>query len=414
MKPVVFRVTHITRRVAAAAIAASALAGASAWSQAAKYGPGASATEIKLGQTMPYSGPASAYGTIGKLEEAYFKKLNDEGGVNGRKIRLISLDDGYSPPKTVEQVRRLVEQEQVLALFQTLGTPSNSAIHKYVNAKKVPHLLLATGATKWGDPQHFPWTMGFNPSYYAEGAIYARYLVKNKPNAKVAILYQNDDYGKDLLAGVKETLGTANAKMIVAEQSYEVTDPTVDSQILSLQNSGADTFINIATPKFAAQAIRKAYDSGWKPLQIVNNVGASVGSVLTPAGLDKSTGLLTMQYYKDPNDPQWKDDPAMLEWRAFMGRYYRDGDPKDASNLYAYIASQIMVQILKQAGNDLTRENVMKQAANLKSLKFPLLLPGMTVTTSATDYFPIQQGQLAKFTGTLWEGFGEVLSTESQ
>ena len=302
----------------------------------------------------------------------------------------------------------------MLALFQDLGTPPNSAIHKYVNAKKVPHLLLATGATKWGDPKHFPWTMGFNPSYYAEGAIYARYLVKNKPNAKIAILYQNDDYGKDLLAGVKETLGTANAKMVVAEQSYEVTDPTVDSQILSLQGSGADTFINIATPKFAAQAIRKAYDSGWKPLQIVNNVGASVGSVLTPAGLDKSTGLLTMQYYKDPNDPQWKDDPAMLEWRAFMGRYYRDGDPKDASNLYAYIASQIMVQILKQAGNDLSRENVMKQAANLKNQKFPLLLPGMTVNTSPTDYFPIQQGQLAKFTGTLWEGFGELLSTDSQ
>ena len=424
MKPLISRTTRTTRTTgiprithwaAAAAVVASSLAGANAWSQAnAKYGPGASATEIKLGQTMPYSGPASAYGTIGKLEEAYFKKINDEGGINGRKIRLISLDDGYSPPKTVEQVRRLVEQEQVLALFQNLGTPPNSAIHKYVNAKKVPHLLLATGATKWGDPKHFPWTMGFNPSYYAEGAIYARYLVKNKPGAKIAILYQNDDYGKDLLAGVKETLGTANGKMIVAEQSYEVTDPTVDSQILSLQNSGADTFINIATPKFAAQAIRKAYDSGWKPLQIVNNVGASVGSVLTPAGLDKSTGLLTMQYYKDPNDPQWKDDPAMLEWRAFMGRHYRDGDPKDASNLYAYIASQIMVQILKQAGNDLTRENVMKQATSLKNLKFPLLLPGMTVNTSATDYFPIQQGQLAKFTGTLWEGFGELLSTDSQ
>ena len=418
MKPLISRITRNTRIVhwaAAAAVAALSLAGANASSQAnAKYGPGASATEIKLGQTMPYSGPASAYGTIGKLEQAYFKKINDEGGINGRKITLISLDDGYSPPKTVEQTRRLVEQDQVLALFQDLGTPPNSAIHKYVNAKKVPHLLLATGATKWGDPKHFPWTMGFNPSYYAEGAIYARYLMKNRPTAKIAILYQNDDYGKDLLAGVKETLGTANGKMIVAEQSYEVTDPTVDSQILSLQNSGADTFINIATPKFAAQAIRKAYDSGWKPLQIVNNVGASVGSVLTPAGLDKSTGLLTMQYYKDPNDPQWKDDPAMLEWRAFMGRYYRDGDPKDASNLYAYIASQIMVQILKQAGNDLTRENVMKQAANLKNLKFPLLLPGMTVNTSANDFFPIQQGQLAKFTGTLWEGFGDLLSTDSQ
>jgi branched-chain amino acid transport system substrate-binding protein len=405
---------RIARWAAAGALIASSLAGASVYAQAAKYGPGASATEIKLGQTMPYSGPASAYGTIGKLHTAYFKMINDNGGINGRKINLISLDDGYSPPRAVEQIRRLVEQDEVLALFQTLGTPSNSAIQKYVNAKKVPHLLLATGATKWGDPQHFPWTMGFNLSYQSEGQIYAKYLLKNKPNAKIAILYQNDDYGKDLLKGVMDGLGSANAKMVVSQQSYEVTDATVDSQILTLQSSGADTFINITTPKFSAQAIRKAWDSGWKPLHIANNVGASVGSVLVPAGLDKSVGLLTLQYYKDPNDPQWKDDPSMLEWRAFMGRYYREGDPKDASNLYAYITAQLMVQILKQCGNDLTRENVMKQAANLKNVKLPLLLPGMTVNTSPTDFYPIEQGQLARFTGTLWQGFGELISTDAR
>ncbi|MBT9526291.1 MAG: ABC transporter substrate-binding protein [Rhizobacter sp.] len=375
----------------------------------AKYGPGASDKEIKLGQTMPYSGPASAYATIGKVHLAYFKMINEQGGVNGRKINLLSVDDGYSPPKTVEQVRKLVEQDEVLALFNTLGTAPNSAIHKYVNAKKVPHLMLATGATKWGDPKNYPWTIGFNLSYQSEGMIYAKWLLKNKPNAKIAVLYQNDDYGKDVFKGVKDGLGAKAATMIVKEATYEVSDPTVDSQIITLQASGADTFINITTPKFGAQAIRKAYDSGWKPLHIVNNVSASIGSVLTPAGLDKSVGLMTLQYYKDPNDPQWKNDPAMLEWRAFMARYYREGDPKDASNMYGYLTAQTMVQILKQCGNDLTRENVMKQAANLKNLKLPLLLPGMVVNTSPTDYFPIEQGQLAKFTGTQWEGFGEVI-----
>jgi ABC-type branched-subunit amino acid transport system substrate-binding protein len=402
---------RISRRTALGAGAAVAALGGRAFAQAAKYGPGASATEIKLGQTMPYSGPASAYGTIGKLHQEYFKVLNASGGVNGRKITLISLDDGYSPPKTVEQVRRLVEQDEVLALFQTLGTPCNTAIHKYVNAKKVPHLLLATGATKWGDPKNYPWTIGFNLSYQSEGAIYAKWLLKNKPSAKVAILYQNDDYGKDVLKGVKDGLGTAGAKMIVKEATYEVTDPTVDSQILTLQSSGADTFINITTPKFGAQAVRKAWDSGWKPLHIINNVSASIGSVLIPAGVEKAIGAITVQYYKDPNDPQWKDDPAMLEWRGFMGKYYRDGDPKDASNIYAYITAQTMVQILKQCGNDLTRENVMRQAANLKNFSPKLLLPGMSINTSPTDFYPIEQGQLAKFTGTLWQGFGDLIST---
>ncbi|HUP07444.1 MAG TPA: ABC transporter substrate-binding protein [Caldimonas sp.] len=408
MKPLTLQ--SLRRLVAGMSALAAVATAPLVHAQAAKYGPGASATEIKLGQTMPYSGPASAYGTIGKLHQAYFKMINDNGGINGRKITLISLDDGYSPPKTVEQVRRLVEQDEVLALFQTLGTPSNSAIQKYVNAKKVPHLLLATGATKWGDYKDFPWTMGFNLSYQAEGHIYAKWLLKNKPTAKIGILYQNDDYGKDVLKGVKDGLGAAAAKMIVKEVTYEVTDATVDSQILTLQSSGADTFINITTPKFGAQAVRKAFDSGWKPLHIINNVSSSVGSVLIPAGVEKAVGLITVQYYKDPNDPQWKDDPAMLEWRGFMGRYYKEGDPKDASNVYAYITAQTMVQILKQCGNDLTRENVMKQAANLKNFKSNLLLPGMSINTGPTDYYPIEQAQLAKFTGTLWQGFGDLIS----
>jgi len=402
------------RWLAASAALAVASLSPNVFAQAAKYGPGASATEIKLGQTMPYSGPASAYGTIGKLHQAYFKMINDNGGINGRKVNLISLDDGYSPPKTVEQVRRLIEQDEVLALYQTLGTPSNSAIHKYVNAKKVPHLLLATGATKWGDPKDYPWTIGFNLTYQSEGQIYAKWLLKNKPNAKIGILYQNDDYGKDVLKGVKDGLGAAGAKMIVKEVTYEVTDPTIDSQILTLQSSGADTFIDITTPKFGAQAVRKAYDSGWKPLHILNNVSASIGSVLVPAGVEKAVGAITVAYYKDQNDPQWKDDPAMLEWRAFMGRYYREGDPKDNSNLYGYLTAQVMTQILKQCGNDLTRENVMRQAANLKNLKLPLLLPGMVINTSPNDYFLFDQAQLQRFTGTQWQLFGELISTDSR
>jgi ABC-type branched-subunit amino acid transport system substrate-binding protein len=399
--------THISRRALIVA-AAGASVGFKA-NAAGKYGPGASDTQIKLGQTMPYSGPASAYGTIGKVEAAYFKMINDQGGVNGRKIELISLDDGYSPPKTVEQVRKLVEQEEVLALFQTLGTPCNSAIHKYVNAKKVPHLFLATGATKWGDPKDFPWTIGFNLSYQSEGKIYAAYLLKNKPDAKIAVLYQNDDFGKDVLKGVKDGLGDKASKMIVAEATYEVSDATVDSQILTLKGSGADTFINITTPKFGAQAVRKVFDSGWKPLHIINNVAASVGSVLTPAGLDKSVGLVTVEYYQDPTDPQWDNEPAMKEWRAFMAKYYPDGNTKDASNLYGVLAAQTMVQVLKQCGDDLTRENVMKQAASLKDFKLPLMLPGMAINTSASDFFPFEQAKMAKFTGKQWELFGEVI-----
>ena len=373
-----------------------------------KYDPGASDTEIKIGQTMPYSGPASAYGTIGKAEAAYFKKINDEGGINGRKINFISLDDGYSPPKTVEMVRRLVEQDEVLFLFGTLGTPSNTAIHKYMNAKKVPQLFVATGATKWNDPKGNPWTMGWQPNYQTEGAIYAKHILKTKPNAKIAVLFQNDDYGKDYLKGFKEGLGD-KAKQIVAEASYEVTDPTVDSQIVQLQSSGADVFFNITTPKFAAQAIRKAYDIGWKPVQYLNNVSVSVGTVLVPAGLEKAVGLISSNYGKDPTDPQWDNDPGMIEWRAFMRKYFPDGNLQDASNVYGYSAARTVVQVLKQCGENLTRENVMKQAANLKDFDTGMALPGIRINTSPADFAPIQAVQLVRFDGKTWVRFGEVM-----
>ena len=350
----------------ASAALALALAAAPAAAQK-KYDTGATDTEIKIGNTMPYSGPASAYGTIGKVEAAYFKKINDEGGINGRKINFISLDDAYSPPKTVEMVRRLVEQDEVLLVFQPLGTPSNTAIHKYMNAKKVPQLFVATGATKWNDPQNYPWTMGWQPNYQTETTIYAKHILQTKPNAKIGVLYQNDDYGKDYLKGLKDGLGDKAKTMIVAEVSYETSDPTVDSQIVQLQGSGADVFVNITTPKFAAQAIRKAFDIGWKPVHYLNNVSLSVGAVLTPAGLDKSVGILSSNYGKDPTDPQWDNDPEMLEWRAFMKKYYPDGNLTDASNTYGYSVARTLVQVLKQCGDNLTRENVMRQAANLKN-----------------------------------------------
>jgi len=379
-----------------------------AWAQK-KYGPGATDTEIKIGQTMPYSGPASAYGTIGKASAAYFEMINAQGGVNGRKIKFISLDDGYSPPRTVEQVRKLVEEEQVLLLFGTLGTPTNTAIHKYVNAKQIPHILLNTGATKWGDPKNFPWTIGWNLSYQAEGRIYANYLLETKPDAKIAVLYQNDDYGKDYLKGLKDGLGDKAAKMIVAEVTYEVTDTTIDSQIVTLQGSGADTLVDITTPKFAAQAIRKSVDIGWKPLHILNNVSSSVGAVLTPAGLDKSVGLITTVYYKDPADPQWKNDPAMKEYLAWIRQYYPDGNPIDIFNLVGYLQAQLLVQVLKQSGDNLTRENVMKQAANIKDAQLPLMLPGIKLNTSPDDYFLIEQAQLGRFDGKEWKLLGKVL-----
>ena len=374
-----------------------------------KYDTGATDKEIKIGQTMPYSGPASAYGTIGKTEQAYMKMINDQGGINGRKINLISLDDGYSPPRAVEQVRKLVEQEEVLLLWQTLGTPTNSAIHKYVNQKKIPHLFLATGATKWGDPKNFPWTMGSQPTYQTEAHIYARYLLKIKPDAKIAVLYQNDDYGKDLLKGLKDGLGDKAAKMIVGEVSYEVTDPTVDSQVVTLKGTGADTLFHFSTPKFAAQSIRKVYDIGWKPLQFVNNVSAQVQSVLIPAGVEKAIGLLTALYIKDVNDPQWADSKDIKDYFAFMKKYYPEGDPKEYNNAYGYMQSSMLMQALKQCGNDLTRENVMRQAANLKNLELPILLPGIKVNTSPTDYYPIEQQMMAKFDGKEWKNFGDLL-----
>jgi ABC-type branched-subunit amino acid transport system substrate-binding protein len=371
--------------------------------------PGVTPTEIKIGQTQPYSGPASSYGTIGKVESAYFAMINEQGGINGRKINLISLDDGYSPPKTVEQVRRLVEQDQVLMIFQSLGTPSNTAIHKYMNAKKVPQLFVATGATKWGDPEHFPWTMGWQPSYQTEAHIYAKYLLQTKPDAKIGILYQNDDYGKDYVKGLKDGLGDKAAKMIVSEVSYEVTDPTIDSQIVTLKGSGADVFFNVTIPKFAAQAIRKAYDIDWHPLHLLNNVSNSTGGVLEPAGLDKSVGLISAQYFKDPADPIYAQEAGMKEWVAFMKKYYPDGNLADGFNVYAYLVSQTMAQVLKQCGNDLSRENVMRQAASL-NLSLPLFFDGIKITTSPTDFHPLKQMRLQKFDGKRWVPFGEAIT----
>jgi len=395
--------------VAAALVLGSVLAVTSAHAQK-KYGPGASDTEIKIGQTIPYSGPASAYGTIGKAEAAYFQWINDQGGVNGRKITFISLDDGYNPAKTVEQTRRLVEQEEVLLLFQSLGTPTNSAIHKYVNAKKVPHILLATGATKWSDPKNFPWTMGFNPTYQSEGRIYAQYILKNHPNAKLAVLYQNDDFGKDYVIGLKSVLGDKAASMIVKEATYEVTDPTIDSQVVALKASGADTLLTFATPKFAAQTIRKVSEIGWKPLHILTNVSASVGAVLTPAGLDKSKDIVTAAYLADPTEPEVRKEAAFKVWENWMKKYYPAGDPNDQLNLYGYAAAASLVHILKACGDDLSRENVMKVAANLKDVEIPMLLPGIRLNTSANDFGPIAEMRLAKFDGTRWVLFGDLLS----
>jgi branched-chain amino acid transport system substrate-binding protein len=371
--------------------------------------PGVTATEIKIGNTNPYSGPASAYGTIGKALGAYFKKVNDDGGINGRKVNYISYDDAYSPPKAVEMVRKLVEQDQVAALFQTLGTPTNTAIHKYVNSQKVPHLFVATGATKWNDPKNFPWTMGWQPNYQTEGRTYASYILKNLPDAKIGILYQNDDYGKDYRKGLLDGLGDAAKKLVVLEQTYEVTDPTIDSQIVNLKNSGANVFFNVTIPKFAVQAIKKAHDIGWTPTHFLNNVSSSLGTVLKPAGLEASKGLITALYMKELTDPQWKNDKGFQDWVAWMKKYYPEGALDDQANAFGYTVAQIMVQVLKQCGNDLSRENIMKQAANLKNVELPLLLPGIKVNTSPTDHAPIEQEQLAKFDGERWVLFGDLL-----
>ena len=375
-----------------------------------KYDTGASDTEIKIGNIMPYSGPASAYGVIGKTEEAYFRKINAEGGINGRKINFVSYDDAYSPPKTVEQARKLVESDEVLLIFNSLGTPPNSAIQKYMNQKKVPQLFVATGATKWNDPQNFPWTMGWQPNYQSETVIYAKYILKNKPDAKIAVLYQNDDYGKDYLKGFKDGLGAKAASMIVIEDSYEVSEPTIDSHIVRLKATGADVFMNITTPKFAAQAIKKNAELGWKPLHFLNNVSGSIGSVIKPAGFENAQDIISSQYFKDPTDAQWKSDPAMIAWNEFLDKYYPEANRADASVMYGYIVSQGLVHVLKACGDNLTRENIMKQAANIKNFEPAGLLPGIKVNTSATDFAPLSQLQLIRFKGEHWERFGEVLS----
>jgi len=392
-----------------AALVIVAATGSTALAQK-KYDTGASDTEIKIGNIMPYSGPASAYGVIGKTEEAYFRKINAEGGINGRKITFVTYDDAYSPPKTVEQARKLVESDEVLFIFNPLGTPPNSAIQKYMNTKKVPQLFVATGATKWNDPKEFPWTMGWQPNYQSEAQIYAKYMLKNHPNAKIAVLYQNDDYGKDYLKGFKDGLGAKAASLIVMEESYEVSEPTIDSHIVKLRSTGADVFFNITTPKFAAQAIKKNMEIGWKPLHFLNNVSASIGSVMKPAGFENAQDIISSNYLKDPTDKQWKTDKGMIAWNEFLDKYYPEANRADASVMYAYTVAQGLVHVLKACGDDLTRANIMKQAASIKDLELGGLLPGIKVNTSATDFAPISQLQLMKFKGEGWELFGEVLS----
>ena len=378
-----------------------------------KYDPGASDTEIKIGNIMPYSGPLSAYAQIGRTEAAIFKMINEQGGINGRKINFISYDDAFSPPKTVEQARKLVESDEVLLIFQSLGTPTNNAIQKYMDQKKVPQLFVATGATKFGDPKNFPWTMGWQPTYQTEGRIYAKYILQNFPNGKIGILYQNDDSGRDYLKGLKDGLGPeATKRMIVAELPYDPSDPTVDSQVVALKTIGADIFFDEASPKFAAQAIRKAAEIGWKPTLFLASISNSVGSVLKPAGLENSKGILSSNYIKDPTDPTWKDDPAIKQWSEFMDKYFPEGDKSSTFTVYGYALSQTLVQVLKQCGDELTRENVMKQATNLKDFEVGLLLPGIKINTSPTDYYPIEQMQMSRFNGEHSVLFGTAISGE--
>ena len=377
-----------------------------------KYDTGATDTEIKIGHIVPYSGPASAYGIIGKTEEAYFKMINENGGIKGRKIKFISYDDAYSPPKAVEQVRKLVESDEVLVVFNALGTPSNTAIQKYLNSKKVPQLFVATGATKWNDPTHFPWTIGWQPSYQSEARIYAKFLMKEKPDAKIAVLYQNDDFGKDYLKGLKDGFAS-KASAIIAEESYEVSEPTIDNHIVKLKASGADVLISITTPKFAAQTIKKMAEVDWKALQIVANVSTSVGAVMKPAGFENGQGVLSAHYAKDAGDAQWKDDPGMKKFLAFLDKHYPDADRTNSQVIYGYGAAQTLTKILEMSGDDLTRANIMKQAANLKDFTPDTLLPGIKINTSATDFAPIEQLQMMRFKGEKWEMFGDVISGEA-
>ena len=371
--------------------------------------PGVSASEIKIGQTMPYSGNASAYGTIGRAEQAYFAMINEQGGVNGRRITMLSLDDSLSPPKTVEQTRRLVEQDKVLLMFSTLGTPTSMSVRKYLNNAGVPQLFVASGATAWGDYAHFPWTMGWQPNYQTEAHVYAKYILEHKPDARIGVLYQDDDYGKDYLKGLRDGLGEHAAKMIVATASYETSDPSVDSQVVSLQSAGADVFYNGGTPKFGAQAIRKAYDMGWHPLQFLASVSTSIGAVLQPAGPEKAKDIISIAFLKDPTDPQWHDDPAYKEWLAFMQRHYPQGDLSDNFNVEGYALAQTLVEVFRRCGDDLSRENVMRQAAKL-DLALPMLLPGIRITTSPTDFRPIKELRLQRFDGQHWQLFGDIIT----
>jgi branched-chain amino acid transport system substrate-binding protein len=400
-------------RIAAFSTAVIAFAATSGGALAQKkYDTGATDTEIKIGNIMPYSGPASAYGVIGKTEQAYFNKINAEGGINGRKINFISYDDGYSPPKAVEQARKLVESDEVLVVFNPLGTPSNSAIQKYLNGKKIPQLFVATGATKWNDPKNFPWTVGWQPSYQSEARIYAKYLLKEKPDGKIAVLYQNDDFGKDYLKGLKDGLGAKAASMIIAEESYETSEPSIDNHIVKLKATGADVFFSVTTPKFAAQAIKKLAEIQWQPMHLVVNVSASVGGVIKPAGFENSQGILSAAYAKDGADSQWDNDPGMKKFFAFLEKYYPDGNKLDGSVVYGYGAAQTLAKVIEMCGDDLTRANVMKQAASLKDFTPDTLLPGVRINTSETDFAPIEQLQMMRFKGEKWELFGDIISGE--
>lgn len=377
-----------------------------------KYGPGASDTEIRIGNTVPYSGPASVFGILGKTYAAYFRKINDEGGINGRKITFISYDDAYSPPKTVEQTRKLVESDEVMAIIGNVGTAANAAVQKYLNAKKVPQLFLATGATRWNEPKAFPWTMGWLPSYHAEAVAYAKYLLKEKPDAKIGVLFQNDDFGKDYVKGLKEGLGDKAASMIVMEASYEVSEPTIDSQIVKLKASGADTLFSFAVGKFAAQSIKKVAELGWKPLHIVPNASSSLGSVIRPVGFENAQDVTSATFAKDPTDPQWKDDEGMKTFHAFVDKYIPEGKPMESTVLSGYSIAQTMEVVLRQCGDDLSHENVMKQAASLKDVKLDGLLPGVLINTAADDYLPLDQFQMMRFKGERWERFGDVIRGE--
>jgi branched-chain amino acid transport system substrate-binding protein len=400
--------SNVTTAALAALLAATLASGAQAQK---RYDPGATDTEIKIGNIMPYSGPASAYATIGKTEAAYFNKINAEGGINGRKIDFISYDDAYSPPKTVEQARKLVESDEVLLIFNPLGTPGNTAIQKYMNAKKVPQLFVSTGVAKWNDPKNFPWTMGWQPNYQTEARIYASYILKNHPGKTIGVLYQNDDFGKDYLTGLREGLGDQASKLIVIETSYETSTPTVDSQVVQIKGANPDIFVNITTPKFAAQAIKKIAELNWTPIHFLTNVSVSIGGVMKPAGFENDQGILSTAYLKDPKDPDWKNDPAMKEWRTFMTKWYPEGDQDDASTVFAYGVAKGLEQVLRQCGDDLTRENVMRQAANL-NFEIGIYLPGMRIKTGPTDFAPLEQLQMMRFKGETWERFGPMMSGE--